>query len=247
MDIPDHFSQQAAQYSRFRPTYPAALFSYILAHCTHRGRVWDCATGNGQAATILAEYFNEVEATDRSPSQLSHATHLPHINYTLSPAESTTFPDDHFDLITVAQALHWLDTDAFWQEVRRVGKKGGTVACWGYGMFRTSPAIDLVLDRCYTEILGPYWPPRRRHIETAYQNIPFPFEKIPDPNLSIELSWDLEMTLAYFGTWSATRRYINDRNADPIPLVREALLTVWGDPKEEKTVRWPLFLLMGQL
>lgn len=135
MNTPGHFSQQAAQYSRFRPTYPPELFSFIMSHCSHRDRVWDCATGNGQAAVFLSKYFEKVEATDMSASQLSHAKQLPNINYILSKAESANFPNDYFDLITVAQALHWLDAEAFWKEVKRVGKKGGTVACWGYGMF----------------------------------------------------------------------------------------------------------------
>ena len=31
---------------------------------------WDCGTGNGQVAKILAGFFNEVQATDISQNQL---------------------------------------------------------------------------------------------------------------------------------------------------------------------------------
>ena len=54
----DLFSQQAASYAGFRPGYPASLIEHILHFTTGRSNAWDCATGNGQAATLLAPYFD---------------------------------------------------------------------------------------------------------------------------------------------------------------------------------------------
>jgi len=53
--FPDNFSDQAAAYSRHRPRYPAEVFSFVAGHAPARDRVWDCATGNGQAATGLPD------------------------------------------------------------------------------------------------------------------------------------------------------------------------------------------------
>ena len=53
----DHFSRQAADYARFRPNYPAALFEFLAELTPDRRRAWDCATGSGQAALGLAGYF----------------------------------------------------------------------------------------------------------------------------------------------------------------------------------------------
>lgn len=38
------------------------------------------------------------------------------------------------DLITVGQALHWLDVSKFYKEVERVLKKKGILAVYGYGL-----------------------------------------------------------------------------------------------------------------
>jgi ubiquinone/menaquinone biosynthesis C-methylase UbiE len=45
-------------------------------------------------------------------------------------AESTTFIDESFDAVCVAQALHWFDYELFWPEVQRVLKPSGVFAAW---------------------------------------------------------------------------------------------------------------------
>src|SRR5882762_11622483 len=69
----DHFSKQAAGYSKFRPTYPQKLFEYLGRIAPSRQLAWDCGTGNGQAALGLASLFDRVMATDASEKQISNA------------------------------------------------------------------------------------------------------------------------------------------------------------------------------
>jgi methylase of polypeptide subunit release factors len=40
------------------------LYDFILSFVNKRGTAWDCATGNGQVASALARYFDQVDATD---------------------------------------------------------------------------------------------------------------------------------------------------------------------------------------
>jgi hypothetical protein len=49
--FPDHFSQQAGDYARYRPSYPAALVDYLASLTPRHDRAWDVGTGNGQAAS----------------------------------------------------------------------------------------------------------------------------------------------------------------------------------------------------
>src|SRR5256885_13665539 len=116
----NNFSSQAKIYAQYRPGYPQELFDFILAQVTERNLSWDCATGNGQTAKILARYFKSVGATDISQRQLDQAVRLDNISYSCQPAEHTTFPGDSFDLITISQALHWLNFEGFYREVNRV-------------------------------------------------------------------------------------------------------------------------------
>ncbi len=126
----DHFSGIAAQYAQARPHYPAALFDWLAAHCAKRTLAWDCGAGNGQASVALAAYFEQVHATDISAAQLAEAPAHPRIHYRVAPADASALPSHTADLITVAQALHWFDLDAFYAEARRVLRPGGLIAAW---------------------------------------------------------------------------------------------------------------------
>lgn len=124
----DLFSTNSQQNQSFRPTYPAELFEFIYRHTNNFDTAWDCATGNGQAAIVLANKFRKVYATDISQSQLAHATQANNVEYSAVAAEDTNFADGTFDLITVVQAAHWFNHDLFYHEAKRVAKKGATLA-----------------------------------------------------------------------------------------------------------------------
>src|SRR5262249_30630984 len=122
MSFKDHFSRLAAQYSAYRPSYPASLFDYLAKCCRERHSALDCACGNGQATIALAERFGSVIATDASPQQVAAATPRPNITYRVARGEDSGLDSKSVDLITVAQALHWFDLDAFYREAQRVLK-----------------------------------------------------------------------------------------------------------------------------
>lgn len=69
----DNFSNQASEYSKFRPSYPPELIEHIVSFTESREMALDVATGNGQIAQKLSEYFQTVYATDISENQLQHA------------------------------------------------------------------------------------------------------------------------------------------------------------------------------
>jgi hypothetical protein len=166
----DRFSAQAAQYARYRIDYPSELYAWLLPQVAGRLRAWDCATGNGQVAAVLAQHFQEVEATDLSANQLAQAPALPNVHYQVATAEHTPFPDERFDLITVAQAVHWFDLPAYHTEVRRVSGPGTVLAEWGYGLVQIGePALDALVLHFHNETVGPYWDANRC---TCWTNTP---------------------------------------------------------------------------
>jgi len=171
----DHFSGHAADYAKFRPGYPEALFDWIAEQTPGHDLAWDCGCGNGQASVPLAARYRRVAATDFSAEQIAQATPHPNIDYRAAPAEASGLPDRCADLVTIAQALHWFDFDRFYAEVRRVVKPGGAVVAWTYQLLRAEPAIDAVLADFYTRTLGPHWPPERKWVDLAYRGMPFPF------------------------------------------------------------------------
>ena len=243
----DNFSEQAASYARYRPTYPEELYTYLLAQVPHKQRAWDCGTGNGQVAARLAEDFEEVYATDISEQQLAFAIRKPNIHYLVSRAEQTTLPDKSVQLVTVAQAIHWFDLEHFYKEVRRVAVPGAVVAAWCYGMLQISPDLDVLLSRFYFDTVGPYWDKERQLIDEGYATIPFPFEEFQAPAFSIHCTWDLHELAGYLNSWSSVRKYIRARNEDPVLELIQQLQPYWADAREKKTVTFPLYMRIGRV
>ena len=219
----------------------------------HDARAWDCGTGNGQAAVQLARYMDEVIATDASAEQIRQAIPHERVRYLVAPAGDVPLEDKSVDLVTVAQAIHWFDHDAFYREVRRVVRPGSVIAAWTYTLFYASPEdlqapdIDAVLQHFYDEVVGPYWPPERRHIEAAYQSIPFPFEEQEAPKLTLTMDWTLADVVGYLRTWSASQRYREQVGTDPIREVEGNLRAAWGDPEMVRTMHWPAPMRIGRV
>lgn len=246
MAFKDHFSETAAGYASFRPRYPEALFDFLAGAALRRERAWDCATGSGQAAIGLARHFNQVIATDASIEQIAHALPNPRVDYRVAPAEKSGLEPESIDLVTVAQALHWFDIPAFFQEVKRVLIPKGLLAVWAYQLFTIDPPLDRIVLRFYAETLGPYWPPERKMVEEGYRSIPFPFAELKTPSFYIESSVMLSQLAGYLRTWSAVQRYIKDRGHDPVEPLLAEMAPLWGDPDTPRLLRTPLCLRVGR-
>jgi SAM-dependent methyltransferase len=242
----DYFSQCAREYARFRPAYPDALFRWLAGVVPGHTLVWDCATGNGQAAVGLAEWFERVIATDASEDQIAQARPHPRVEYRAAPAERSGLDPGSADLVTVAQALHWLPIEAFYHEVRRVLRPGGVLAVWGYGNPMLQDArLHRIVDAFNNGTLTAYWPPGRAHLVAGYRDLPFPFDEIVPPTLTLDREMTLPELAGYLRTWSGTQRYIQVHGADPVADVEDALRAAWGDPERARVVRWPLPLRVG--
>jgi len=243
----DHFSRLAAQYAAFRPRYPSALFDYLAEAAPSRSMAWDCACGNGQATLDLAERFDAVFATDASAQQVAAAQSHARVTYRVAPAESSGLAAASVDLVTVAQALHWFDLDAFYAEARRVLRANGVLGAWTYGVHRVDePEIDAHLQKFYSETVGEYWPPERRLVEDGYRTLPFPFPELTPPAFEMSERWSLPKLLGYLRSWSATSRYFQRNAVDPVTPFGELIAPLWGAPDRERVIHWPLGMRIGR-
>jgi len=240
----DHFSTKAKVYAQARPRYPAALFAHLAALAPGRALAWDCGSGNGQAAVALADHFDRVVASEPSAAQLTEATAHPRVTYFKSAETAPFLADRSVDLVAAAQAAHWFDLKLFYPEVRRVLRPGGIVALWQYAVCSISPEVDPVLMHFYLHTVGPYWPPERRHMDTAYRELEFPFPELPLPMLELEMMCTVQEFLVYLHTWSAVTRYTQDRGVDPVAALAPDLSRVWGE--ERRRVAWPLGGRLGR-
>jgi SAM-dependent methyltransferase len=248
------FSTVAREYANFRPGYPPELFAWLARGCAARDAAWDCGCGSGQASIALAGHFAQVIATDVSSAQIAEGTPHPAVLYRVAPAEHSGLADASVDLVTVAQALHWFDVDAFHAEARRVMRPRALLAAWTYPRpVFDDPELDRVFLDFYANVVGPYWPPERRHVEAHYKTLPAPpaklgFEEIPCPEFALQLRWGFEQVIGYVSSWSATARYRKQKGTDPVPLLRQALAPLWsGTATSTVALRMPLVLRIARL
>ena len=246
-DFKDHFSARSAAYAAHRPTNPAELAAHLAALAPARDRALDCGCGSGQLSVLLAAHFAQVIATDASAAQIANATPHPAIHYRVAPAERSGLPAGSVDLVSVAQAAHWLDLDAFYAEASRVARPGAILALISYGILRVEGEPGPVVDHFYRAVAGPHWPPERRHVETGYRSLPFPVPDLPAPDLAITVSWGLADLIGYVDTWSAVRALEAASGPGPVERLCADLTACWGDPAVRRSVRWPLALRLGRL
>lgn len=246
MTFSDHFSERAALYSVYRPSYPEELFEWICSQSPRRRLAWDCATGNGQAATGLAAVFEKVIATDASERQISLAVPHPRIEYRVATAYDSGIADASLDAVTVAQALHWLDADRFHMEVQRVLASDGFVCVWAYGdpVF-DSPELHSIVDKYNHGTVENYWKPERRHVLEGYSRLPFPYREVQAPAFMLEREWTLPELAGFVRTWSSTAAYVAERGIDPVVALEHELFAHWGEKEERRIIRWPLSVRAG--
>lgn len=241
----DHFSGHSSSYQKFRPSYPGEMFEFLVSLTPSQTLAWDCATGNGQAAIALAKHFTQVIATDASENQIANAIPDNNITYQVAEAERTHIKENSVDLITVAQALHWFDIAAFYQEAQRVLTNSGIMAVWSYQFLCISQELDNAIHYLYKDILDPYWPAERKLVEEGYANVDFPFKSVSTPPFNMTAEWNFHQLLGYLSTWSAVERYKAEKSSDPLLIVKDTLRGIWGDVDTAKQIQWPLSMRVG--
>lgn len=246
MTVFDLFSEKSDIYASARPKYPRELFEFIAASAGGAARVWDCGAGSGQAAVGLADFFHEVYATDISEQQIAHHIPRANIHYSVQSAEHSGFPENFFDAVVVAQALHWFDFDRFWPEVKRVLKPNGLFAAWTYDWFFINPEIDALIQEQVLDVIKPFWSPRNQLAWGGYRTVDIPFPPIATPRIDLSFDWNLEQLLAYLHTWSAVRACIRERGGAFFEQAAQALADCWGEPSLPRAVRMDFYLRAGR-
>ena len=188
---------------------------------------------------MLADHFVQVIATDASEAQISNATAKDGVRYAITSAEESGIDARVIDLVTVAQALHWFDIDAFAKEANRVLKDAGIIAVWTYNLLDITPKVNACVQTLYADIVGDYWPEERLMVENAYCDISLPLVEIEAPSFEMSANWSLSELVGYLCTWSATKHYQAAKGVNPVEIIYPELATAWGEA-QTRDVSWPL-------
>lgn len=120
------FQQGGAHYDRVRPGYPDDAVDWLLPPGARD--VADLGAGTGKYTAALLARGLRVTAVDPSADMLAQLeTNYPAARILLGTAEHTGIADTAVDLVTVAQAWHWVDQAAASAEAARILRPGGTL------------------------------------------------------------------------------------------------------------------------
>lgn len=239
------FSGHASTYAAFRPTYPTSLFDWLVRMAPGRAQAWDVGTGNGQVAIALATRFDAVLATDPSDAQLAAAA--PHARVTYRRATYYSgLTASSVQLVTVGQALHWFDLDAFFAELRRVLVPGGFFAAFAYVHSEVSSAVDAVTRQYHDITCAAHWAPEHHLIRAGYRSMSLPIAEVEAPPFEIRSAMSLEQYLGFHRSWSATQRLLKAGGEPDVLAFERAVADAWGDVPTREVV-WPMFVRAGTL
>ncbi|MBL9147125.1 MAG: class I SAM-dependent methyltransferase [Phycisphaerae bacterium] len=127
------FEGLASTYDRFRPTYPAAVFSTLLPGLGASPLVADVGCGTGISSRLLRVAGARVIGIDPSQDMLRQARERsggdgPPIEFRQGTGEATGLADGSVDVVLAAQAFHWFDPPRALAEFHRILRPGGRAA-----------------------------------------------------------------------------------------------------------------------
>jgi SAM-dependent methyltransferase len=138
------FSNRVHNYIQYRLSYPEHIAPFLEANLGMKKdqRIADIGSGTGLFAEILLKKGYRVTCIEPNEDMRQAAEkkllHYEGYSSRNRRAEQTGLRNHSVDLITVAQAFHWMEPIATKKEFKRILKPGGhTVLAWNFRLLHT--------------------------------------------------------------------------------------------------------------
>jgi SAM-dependent methyltransferase len=167
-DSKKRFSNCAADYIRYRPSYPAEALTVLRDECQLRSGhvIADVGSGTGFLSELFLKNGNRVYGIEpneamRKAGEEYLASYDSFVSIDAS-AEATTLENGTIDFVTAGQAFHWFVPAAARREFQRILKPGGwIVVMWNDRQLDSAFANayeDLLVKHCtdYTRVRESY-------------------------------------------------------------------------------------------
>jgi len=148
----ERFAGFADIYDQYRPAVPVVLIDLLtqLIHVPRPALVVDLGSGTGLSTRVWADRADRVIGIEpgddmRHQAELRSAQ-LGNVEYQSGLSTATGLPDACADIVTVSQALHWMEPIGTFNEVARILRPGGIFAAIDNDW---PPTIDLEAEALY--------------------------------------------------------------------------------------------------
>ena len=157
-DSSDIWTGKASSYDRARPTPPPALLDLLtqVIGMPHPALVVDVGSGTGLSTAIWGTRAERVMGIEPNAEMRNEAVHnvashpsAAQIEYRAGLAHQTGLPDGCADIVTAAQAFHWMEPSSTLAEIARILRPGGLFAAYDYDW---PPTLQWELERVYQEV-----------------------------------------------------------------------------------------------
>jgi SAM-dependent methyltransferase len=135
------FGEDAEQYDRARPSYPAVAVDAVCEGEDVR-RVLDVGCGTGIASRLFVDRGCEVVGVEPD-ERMAAVARRRGVNVVITPFEVFSPPADPFDVVVSAQAWHWVDQDIGPTTAADALRPGGRLALMSNGYERGDARDEL--------------------------------------------------------------------------------------------------------
>jgi SAM-dependent methyltransferase len=142
------FNEVAVQYDRNRPTYPDALIDQAceVAGIGDGEEVLEIGCGTGQLTRSLLARGLRVSALEPGDQLIGLAEEnlkdAGDVELIHARLEDSQLPDESFQAVFSASAIHWVDPDLGWRKIADALAPGGTLALIQYFGLREQHSVD---------------------------------------------------------------------------------------------------------
>ncbi|HDJ1439499.1 TPA: class I SAM-dependent methyltransferase [Serratia rubidaea] len=157
MDTTILFSDVATAYSTYRPAYPKAVFRVLQSLVPTPATATDIAAGTGIFSRGLQESGYNVTAVEPNAAmraELVKTSSPAPFTVMAGTAEASGIAAHSTDLITIAQAFHWIDPEAARAEFQRIG----TATCLTAVVWNSRNFTKSAFMRDYKALLDDFAP-----------------------------------------------------------------------------------------
>ncbi|MBM7843255.1 class I SAM-dependent methyltransferase [Herpetosiphon giganteus] len=146
---------EASRYDQARPTAPVVLVDLLtqLSHTPRPALVVDLGCGTGRSTIIWAERAERVIGIEPSADMrnvaISKLAADSCISYQAGVGHQTGIDSSSADIVTCAQALHWMEPNSTLAEIARILRPGGVFAAYDY---HWPPTIHWELDQIFQQV-----------------------------------------------------------------------------------------------